>query len=289
MALEGHDLNLGFVWESQSLGSLPNFDNASESREKLDIKPQNKKEEGNGEEALVNKKRSRGNRREKNVVADGEGKVDHEVQIWIERERRKKMRNMFDTLHALLPRLPSKADKSTIIDETVSYIKTLQETLEKLEKQKQERLQSSMLNSQWQQPCDSREGLIPDMGSSISLSSGMVGMKTSSNPSISSNSASVQPVGFQTWSYQNIVLNVIGFEAQFSISTAKKKSTLTTIVFVLEKYKIEVISANIVCNGNSNVYLIIAQAKQDSYLFQDVNSVAEIYKKAAGEIQLFIA
>lgn len=33
---------------------------------------------------------------------------DHEVHIWTERERRKKMRNMFANLHALLPQLPPK-------------------------------------------------------------------------------------------------------------------------------------------------------------------------------------
>ncbi|XP_057419727.1 transcription factor bHLH95-like [Lotus japonicus] len=289
MALEGHDLNSGFLWKNRSWGSLPDFDDIGESSDKLGMKPQKKQGEGNGEEALVNKKRNRGGRREKNVVVDDGGKDDDEVHMWTERERRKKMRNMFDTLHALLPRLPSKPDKSTIIDKAVSYIKTLQQTLEKLEKQKKERLQPTVINSQWQQSYDLREGFILDMGSSNNLSSAMVGTGSSSNPSISSNLAYVQPMGFQTWSYQNIVLNVIGFEAQFSISTAKKKSTLTTIAFVLEKYKIEVISANIVCNGNTNVYLIIAQAKQDSYLFQDANSVAEIYKQAAGEIQLFIA
>lgn len=30
---------------------------------------------------------------------------DHELHIWTERERRKKMRNMFATLHALIPHL----------------------------------------------------------------------------------------------------------------------------------------------------------------------------------------
>ncbi|KAG8368401.1 hypothetical protein BUALT_Bualt15G0041700 [Buddleja alternifolia] len=35
---------------------------------------------------------------------------DHELHIWTERERRKKMRNMFSNLHALLPHLPPKAN-----------------------------------------------------------------------------------------------------------------------------------------------------------------------------------
>lgn len=33
---------------------------------------------------------------------------EHDMHIWTERERRKKMRNMFSSLHALLPQLPAK-------------------------------------------------------------------------------------------------------------------------------------------------------------------------------------
>ncbi|TYG80962.1 hypothetical protein ES288_D02G259200v1 [Gossypium darwinii] len=61
---------------------------------------------------------------------------EHDMHIWTERERRKKMRNMFSNLHALLPHLPPKADKSTIVDEAVNYIKTLQQTLQNLQKTK---------------------------------------------------------------------------------------------------------------------------------------------------------
>lgn len=39
---------------------------------------------------------------------------DHEMHIWTERERRKKMRNMFANLHALLPQLPPKVITITI-------------------------------------------------------------------------------------------------------------------------------------------------------------------------------
>ncbi|MBA0854697.1 hypothetical protein Goshw_003800 [Gossypium schwendimanii] len=61
---------------------------------------------------------------------------EHDMHIWTERKRRKKMRNMFSNLHALLPHLPPKADKSTIVDEAVNYIKTLQQTLQNLRKTK---------------------------------------------------------------------------------------------------------------------------------------------------------
>lgn len=55
-------------------------------------------------EGVMNKKRNR----ELNKISSAEGNGDHEMHIWTERERRKKMKNMFASLHALLPHLPSK-------------------------------------------------------------------------------------------------------------------------------------------------------------------------------------
>lgn len=52
--------------------------------------------------AQVGKKRSR------NGKAVSGGESEHEMHILTERERRKKMRNMFSNLHALLPHLPPK-------------------------------------------------------------------------------------------------------------------------------------------------------------------------------------
>ncbi|KZV24722.1 hypothetical protein F511_23821 [Dorcoceras hygrometricum] len=42
---------------------------------------------------------------------DGGRESEHELHIWTERERRKKMRNMFANLHALLPHLPPKTQQ----------------------------------------------------------------------------------------------------------------------------------------------------------------------------------
>lgn len=63
---------------------------------------------------LSAQKRSRnGWKKGKDVALESEnagaaGEPDHEIHIWTERERRKKMRNMFGSLHALLPQLPTK-------------------------------------------------------------------------------------------------------------------------------------------------------------------------------------
>ncbi|XP_061356256.1 transcription factor bHLH95 [Gastrolobium bilobum] len=293
-----HDQMMGTMCETQSWG-LSNCENTGGIKENSTVKPLNQGDGGNEGEALMNNKRSRGNASgtEKNVVISGEARhgkrleSEHEMHIWTERERRKKMRNMFASLHALLPQLPSKADKSTIVDEAVSYIKNLEQTLEKLEKQKQERLQSvstfgcesSVMNSQWH-PYDSRQAFITaNQGPSNNVSSAMV----TSNPS-NSLSSPEQPIAFQTWTSPNVVLNICGDEAQFCIWAAKKPGLFTTIAFVLEKHNIDVISANILCNGNGNGYMILARAKRASHSFSGANSVEETYRQAAGEIMIWI-
>ncbi|KAK7362613.1 hypothetical protein VNO77_04731 [Canavalia gladiata] len=335
-----HDLD--FLWENQSWGPS-NSDNSGESKENM--KPPNQSEKGNvADQALMNKKRNReigsGNK-EKNI-AIGEGKdgkcreFDHETHIRTERERRKKMRNMFASLHALLPQLPFKAlvraheniqfltcatyalqanspycnplwlkgifrdcleYKSTIVDEGVKYIKNLQQTLKMLEKQKEERVQrastfgceSSMMNSQWQYPYDSsREGFITDEGSSNNLHSNAMLMDT---PNALSNPQD-QPaptVAFQTWTSPNVVLNMYGDQAQFCICAAKKPNLLTAIAFVLDKYKIEIMSANISSNAYGNASMIIAHAKRASNQYADAKTVEETFTNAAGEITLWVA
>ena len=107
-----------FRWENQSWSDLLNFENLGESSEqKLNMKSLNHKEGLNEGEVHVNKKQNRVEVviRSENDIKDG-GKdgiyrdLDHEMHILAERERRKKMRNMFSSLHALLPELPSKVN-----------------------------------------------------------------------------------------------------------------------------------------------------------------------------------
>ncbi|KAL0348348.1 UNVERIFIED_CONTAM: Transcription factor [Sesamum angustifolium] len=89
---------------------------------------------GNSERPRMQARERGGPRWVGNEGKGGGESDDHELHIWTERERRKKMRNMF--LHSLIPHLPARADKSTIVDEAVLYIKKLELTLSELERQK---------------------------------------------------------------------------------------------------------------------------------------------------------
>ncbi|KAL5714122.1 hypothetical protein ACHQM5_016125 [Ranunculus cassubicifolius] len=235
----------------------------------------------------VGPKRSR-NRSSKN--GKGGGESDHEIHIWTERERRKKMRNMFSNLHALLPQLPPKADKSTIVDEAVSYIRSLQQTLQKLQKQKLERLRGSATVDFEPPPVTpnmltynpSGDAYLADQVSSLNL--GITANSANSHAIVPS-----LPIYFQTWSSPNVVLNVYGDDAQISVCAPKKLGLFTTIVCVLEKHRIDVVTAQISSDLYRDMFMVHAHVGEISDQFQQVLPVEEIFKLAVGEIMFWIS
>ncbi|KAG6652255.1 transcription factor bHLH95 [Carya illinoinensis] len=312
MSEEGEGLgHERFLWENQSW-AFSNLENSAGSEGKPGKKlpgsssnshielgakevelPPGKKKRGRGSVSKNGKGSTDGD--QKKGEEKGGGESDHDIHIWTERERRKKMRNMFANLHALLPQLPPKADKSTIVDEAVSYIKTLQRTLQKLQNQKLERLQGAASTFGFESPImisqrlsnDSREAFLADQGSSNNLGA-VTANNSFSNPL--SKPSLRYPVIFETWTSSNVVLNICGEEAQFSVCSCTKPGLLTTICYVLEKHRIEVVSAHINSDSNRSMYIIQARVSGASnHQFQEAAfPVEEIYKQAAGEIMLWV-
>ncbi|KAJ9186759.1 hypothetical protein P3X46_002297 [Hevea brasiliensis] len=239
--------------------------------------------------AQVGQKRNR-----KGVAKNGEAvnsgggvESDHDVHILTERERRKKMRNMFSSLHALLPQLPAKADKSTIVDEAVKYIKTLQEILQTLEKQREEKLQGvtivdserSVITSHTQ-PLESREAFLATQGPSKSFT-----MATNMPHSFP---LSLSPCCFQTWFSPNVVMNMCGDNAQISVCSVKRPGLLTRIFYILEKHKLDVVSAHISSDQFRSIYMIHVHAGGASGQYPEALSVEDTFKLAAGEMNLWL-
>ncbi|XP_062019388.1 transcription factor bHLH95-like [Rosa rugosa] len=249
------------------------------------------------------------------VVEEGKGgggdsEDDHELHIYTERERRKKMRNMFANLHALLPQLPSKADKSTIVDEAVSYIKRLEITLQSLQQQKRERMRSlpgssmvnhnhsSVLMNSQNVAYDSREAFLSSHASSSNLAAASTttangfNINPDFNPlnhSLSTNSLSTEPIVFETWTSSNVVLNMCRDEAQISVCSPKKPGVFTQICFILEKYKIVVVTAHIISDSHRSMYMIQAQpSRAPDNQFLEMFPAVEIFKQAVSEINVWI-
>ncbi|KAK4424205.1 Transcription factor [Sesamum alatum] len=225
---------------------------------------------------------------------DGESD-DHELHIWTERERRKKMRNMFASLHSLIPHLPARADKSTIVDEAVLYIKKLEITLSELERQKAQILKGKSANPtacdlsmittpQQNLPIQSREAFLAEQGSTSNKSAVAVANPSSLNPLFEFPAAT-----FRTWTSPNVILNVCGRDAHISISSPKKPGLFTPIFFVLEKYKLEVVSAQVSSARDRRMCMIHARANGGVEQFPETLClVEEIFKQAAVEIMMWV-
>ncbi|KAF7840843.1 Transcription factor bHLH95 [Senna tora] len=225
-----------------------------------------------------------GNKKMKFVNKEGGDDDDvHEIHILTERERRKKMKNYFTELHALVPHLPSKVDKATILEEAVKYIKNKESELQKLEKRKEERLQLQQIQSasttlesptsQWlQYPYDHNNNNINGnnfvtAANTENAINNIIGTSSNNNNNNNVNYNNSLAVGFHTWSYPNVVVNTFGEMAQFCVLYPKNLRLYTTIAYVLDKYKIEI-------NGGTNQ-------------FSNGYSVGEIFKQAAEEIAMW--
>lgn len=220
---------------------------------------------------------------------------EHEMHIWTERERRKKMRNMFSNLHSLLPQLPQKADKSSIVDEAVRYIKTLEKSLQTLENQKREKFGSSTPSNEKSILTTSEPPLPPAPDSSRETFLADQVMNFSPNIPRAAFPDPFPPAAcFQTWFSPNIVLNTCGNEAQISVCTPRRPGLLTTIVYILQKHNLEVLSAHVSSNQFRTMYMIHAQAvggigsDQVSGGHAHALSVEEAFKLAAGEMNLWL-
>ncbi|CAN1294855.1 Transcription factor bHLH95 [Linum perenne] len=126
-----------------------------------------------------------------------------------------------------------KADKSSIVDEAITYIKTLQQTLQTLEKQKLKKLQGlSLLDSE-----HSAVSVMTTTHGPSKLSTLTTMMNTSSISPVLPAATVSTPIAcvFQTWFSSNVVLNMCGDDAHICVCSRKKKGPLTTILQQLRK------------------------------------------------------
>ncbi|XP_051132918.1 transcription factor bHLH95-like [Andrographis paniculata] len=196
-----------------------------------------------------------------------EGELEHEHHLISERERRKKMKNMFHDLGDMIPQLPPRADKVRIIDEAVAYIRKMQEVLHNLEKKKlEEGEKQKMIKSE------------------------------SESESRMMNCAAT--VGLKTWASPNVVLTVAGNEAHLSIYYPRtnpypypKPQLLTVVCFLLHKYNLYPLFANINTTvwGRMLFFHLQAIGVPDHFPAESLLLVEEIYKQAASDIVAWIS
>ncbi|KAL9231751.1 hypothetical protein vseg_006937 [Gypsophila vaccaria] len=256
-----------FSLENHSWENLFN-DNSNDSIDDDDEKKQNDDEE-------VSK--IKGKMKVKNVKRKEE---DHGVHILTERERRKKMRDMFSNLHSLLPQLPPKADKSTVVDEAITYIKNLECTLKRLQQQKLERVtipnKPLSTNNDNDNDKDNYDNNI------------IMTTKTSTNNSAPSSSN--MPAIIRTYTSSNVVLNLCGNDVQFTVYALKKPQLFTALCRVLDKYKLDVVAVHVSSDVDRSVYVLHARVSDEtSDELHGQVTVEDICKHAASEMMLCVS
>ncbi|XP_054786860.1 transcription factor bHLH95-like [Prosopis cineraria] len=207
-----------------------------------------------------------------NTVDGGEDHRDHQSHASSERERRKRMRLYLRELQTLVPSVHHvKADKATIVEETMKYIKTLEDTLENLEKLKRERLRLSASNLAFYYPTGN-------------VASGA--FTTARLQGSSSCTANPNPIGLRTWIFPNVVVNICGEDAQFSMCFPNKEGLYSAIYYALQKHNIQVLSANISSDDYNSSYKIQARLLKANNSAGALFSVEETFKEAARDIYL---
>ncbi|TMW81252.1 hypothetical protein EJD97_010859, partial [Solanum chilense] len=167
------------------------------------------------------------------------------------------------------------ADKSKIVYEAANRILKLQNTFNKLKSQKLERLEENnimLMSSQ-------------KVGNSLEKYAGDQGSICNSKAITPTNHG---PTGFMTCSSPNVILNVSGEDAHISVCCPKKPGLFTTICYVLEKHKIDIVSAQISSDQFRSMFMIQAHSKGESGVAQlsEGFTVEDMYKQAANEIML---
>ncbi|KAL8143727.1 hypothetical protein V2J09_016759 [Rumex salicifolius] len=239
----------GFFWESQ----IWPFANTSGNCD-AEVKKNGKVVEEEEEEDMVTTRVKMENAERKEGKGKRKADVDVETHIYTERERRKKMRNMFSSLHAMLPQLPPKTDKTTIVDEAVRQIKTLEIQLEKLQEEKENKRRCSTNASITFEPSSSSKEANLKQARQTTRESFLADHGAGQPKTVSINTAT-GPIMFHTWTSPNVVLNTFGHEAQITICAPRKLGLLTDIVLAFEKNMIEVESANASSYGRGNFYM----------------------------------
>ncbi|KAF7078057.1 hypothetical protein CFC21_082536 [Triticum aestivum] len=222
---------------------------------------------------------------------------DRELHIITERERRRRMSEMFTKLHGLLPTLPDKVDKSSIVMEAIHYIKSLEGTVSELEKQKLERdfAAGGKLAAAANDGVSSSVAAAMPMGMATpvtGLSGGGIWQTGAAQaPSMALGAVTVAPapVPLQTWSGPNVVLSLSGNYAYIHMSVARRPGVLTMVTAVLEKHGIDVVTTGISSDRSQCMYTIQARINGMSNQFGDTVACDDIYKLAVSEIMVWLS
>ncbi|RLM78279.1 transcription factor bHLH95-like [Panicum miliaceum] len=221
------------------------------------------------------------------LAADDGG--DTKAHIITERERRKRMKDLFSNLHALMPHVPEKVDKATLVGETIHFIRALEQTKAQLERRKQEQALARQAAA---------EAVVSALLSAPQTAQGMAAMSNGWGPAVPhhqqplaaaaappSLAAATGPAGFQTWSAPNVALSVSNEKAIINVCLPRQPRMLTLVMSVLSKHAIDVITAHVAADGPRSLITIYTRVNVAG---GEGPSAEDIYKLAVSEIMVWL-
>ncbi|KAJ3700406.1 hypothetical protein LUZ61_004111 [Rhynchospora tenuis] len=232
----------------------------------------------------------------KEVKTCGTDNSDHEAHIQTERDRRKRMRNLFTSLQNFHPHLPPKIDKATIVEETVNYIKTLEHTLETLQKQKLDRVRSVFLATQKpSSAASSSTSVVVSPEHSVSREA-FVADQVSKVPSPLDMVMPLPPpaqqcYNIQTWTSPNVVLSIVGIDACISVCTPKRPGLITATAYFLERHGAEALAVQSYSDSLRTMFIMFARANEATGCLRETPisiPADERFKLALGELILWL-
>jgi hypothetical protein len=157
-------------------------------------------------------------------------------------------------------------DKSSIVMDTIHYIKSLEGTLMELEKRKQEmQLERGKVGAAANSGISSSAMAITPTALVAQAPVVLPGAgiwSTGAAPPITVGMVAPAPVGLQTWSGQNVVLSLSGNDAWINVCVARRLGVLTMVMAVLEKHNIDVVTLGISSDNARTMFTIHARVSK---------------------------
>ncbi|XP_040379133.1 transcription factor bHLH95-like [Oryza brachyantha] len=220
------------------------------------------------------------------------------MHAWTERGRRKEMNNKFDLLHALVPNLSEKADKATIVEATINYIKNLQNEVYKLETLKmQQRKRIAAANADGEgsatpvpaPPVPEEEEAVAPTRETALADMVHVWEEEEVAGGGARHGWRGSPAPLQTWTGSNMTVSLAGDDAFITLSLPRGLSVVTGAVWILERHHIDVRTATLSTpDQDSSLLSLHCHLSPACSSSQNLTPVDK-YKLAVSELMLWIA
>lgn len=148
------------------------------------------------------------------------------------------------------------------MEETVNYIKSLECTLETLQKRKLDRIRGAFLANQKPSSAASSSVISPD-NNSITREA-FLADQVGKVPSPLDMAVPLPPPGqkcytIQTWTSPNVVLSIVGIDAYISVCTPKRSGLITAAAYFLERHGVEALAVQAYSDPLRTMFIMFAR------------------------------